>query len=407
MGVKYARGKYIAFVDSDDFVSDTMYGKLIAAAERDHSNVAVCRVMRCYDKDSEKWVMEAIDRGFRNLTAGLMNIKETPALVYNSYVWNKLIRKDFYLKHAFSFPLGMNYEDNPVMIPMQYLAEDMSFVPDTAYYYRIRRSKSEDNLSITQDEKDNNVPDYLKSMKMTLDSLYAINTEKNVIDALIDKFISHDIYGLLNPGSIVHMMNTTLLMDQIRHTVCQCFSADDISRQNLLTQKRITAFMEGDYKKLGELNEFISAYEKTQTYSSEEHILRSLPPKLFGVQHETVIIDSLTYGPSTKLYLTDWTGENCLCHSYLYYPRISVTEKDKPEYSVFMQNLTTLEEIDLPTKSEIRCDAGNIQEISDYDQSISSFDYSGSGFSFLLNPEVSRHIPAGDRYALAVRYETP
>jgi CDP-glycerol glycerophosphotransferase len=42
-GVKYAKGKYIIFLDSDDIVPDDAYEKMYLAAEKNHSEMVVLR----------------------------------------------------------------------------------------------------------------------------------------------------------------------------------------------------------------------------------------------------------------------------------------------------------------------------------------------------------------------------
>ena len=45
-GVKYAKGKYIIFLDSDDIVPDDAYEKMYLAAEKNHSEMVVGSVAR-------------------------------------------------------------------------------------------------------------------------------------------------------------------------------------------------------------------------------------------------------------------------------------------------------------------------------------------------------------------------
>ena len=45
-GVKYAKGKYIVFLDSDDIVPDDAYEKMYLAAEKNHSEMVVGSVAR-------------------------------------------------------------------------------------------------------------------------------------------------------------------------------------------------------------------------------------------------------------------------------------------------------------------------------------------------------------------------
>ncbi len=42
VGLAFARGEYISFVDSDDYIQDTMYEKMITAMKRHRCEIAVC-----------------------------------------------------------------------------------------------------------------------------------------------------------------------------------------------------------------------------------------------------------------------------------------------------------------------------------------------------------------------------
>ena len=46
-GLDAAKGKYISFVDSDDFVDRTMYSVLVEKAEKEKADILVCRGSPC------------------------------------------------------------------------------------------------------------------------------------------------------------------------------------------------------------------------------------------------------------------------------------------------------------------------------------------------------------------------
>lgn len=44
LGIKKAKGKYIAFVDSDDFIKEDMFVKLYDVAENNNLDIAMCKI---------------------------------------------------------------------------------------------------------------------------------------------------------------------------------------------------------------------------------------------------------------------------------------------------------------------------------------------------------------------------
>ena len=48
IGIDMARGEWLGFVDSDDWILPEMYEKMIAAAVREQTDLAVCQILNCY-----------------------------------------------------------------------------------------------------------------------------------------------------------------------------------------------------------------------------------------------------------------------------------------------------------------------------------------------------------------------
>ena len=48
VGVELAKGKYIGFVDSDDYVSDDMFQILYQNIEKENADISICGMYHCY-----------------------------------------------------------------------------------------------------------------------------------------------------------------------------------------------------------------------------------------------------------------------------------------------------------------------------------------------------------------------
>lgn len=143
-GITLARGKYLAFVDSDDALADKTYEKMFRRAEQDGSDLTICHVDRF---NSEKhWNASLQDMAFEKMMS-VTHVRDNPRLLHDTTVWNKLILRSFYLEHGFAFPEGLLYEDIPVSIQMHYRANQVSLLFNVGYHWRVREGATK---SITQ-----------------------------------------------------------------------------------------------------------------------------------------------------------------------------------------------------------------------------------------------------------------
>lgn len=142
-GLRWARGPYLAFADSDDIVPPEAYEVLVSSLERTGSDLAcggVCRIV-----DGEPAASSLHEKVFRRAVRRT-HIMDRRVLVRDRTVWNKVYRRDFWLEHRLSFPAGI-YEDVPLSMRAHVLADSVDVLPDVVYHWRKRE---EGESSITQ-----------------------------------------------------------------------------------------------------------------------------------------------------------------------------------------------------------------------------------------------------------------
>lgn len=94
-GLKRATGKYICFVDADDYLPDEkIIAKFINIAEQTASDVVICNYARLWN---EKLLPAAEHRAFSELNPDTedFRFKGFFSVGHLSYVWAKLYRKSF------------------------------------------------------------------------------------------------------------------------------------------------------------------------------------------------------------------------------------------------------------------------------------------------------------------------
>lgn len=116
IGIQNARGKYLGFVDSDDFITNDAFEVLVSLAEQ-HSAELVIGDFVTFDETSRN-VKSAYDGGkWHNMPLNqVINIEKRPLLYHLAPVpWRKLYRMDFMKKHNLLYPEGdYFFEDNPL-----------------------------------------------------------------------------------------------------------------------------------------------------------------------------------------------------------------------------------------------------------------------------------------------------
>lgn len=107
-GIMLATGKYIGFVDSDDYIEPDMYEILYTNLKKYNANISICS----YVDEYESGKME-ISKHFDNkiVTLNKMEALENLILEQNltNHVWNKLFEKKLF--DELCFPVGRKMED--------------------------------------------------------------------------------------------------------------------------------------------------------------------------------------------------------------------------------------------------------------------------------------------------------
>ncbi|WP_413852583.1 glycosyltransferase family 2 protein [Candidatus Ruminimicrobium bovinum] len=139
-GVKIAKGKYITFVDSDDWIADKYIEILYNEIEKNNLDVVGSSVY-FYDNNLKQIV------NVKNISADILNNSKLESLLIpqkNYFVipaWLKIYRKAFLFDNNIFFELRES-EDNLFYIYILLKTKKIKFIDDKIYYYRINRENS-------------------------------------------------------------------------------------------------------------------------------------------------------------------------------------------------------------------------------------------------------------------------
>ena len=146
-GLEVAQGEYISFIDSDDWIEETMIEKLYRNITSLDTDIAICGVHQYDEKkkeidDSNKYyTLEYFDKSFDNRS---FTYEETKPFIMDVCVmaWNKLYRRSLIDQEQARFPDGLIFEDGPFFFTLFFKARGVSIVREYLYYYRVNREGS-------------------------------------------------------------------------------------------------------------------------------------------------------------------------------------------------------------------------------------------------------------------------
>ncbi len=135
LGLSEARGKYIQFVDSDDWISNDASYELVMAAEEHDCDMVISDFYRVVGKRIQQ--KGSIDEGgvfSREQYASYM--MENPADFYYGVLWNKLYRRDIIEEHQLRMQKDVSWCED-FMFNLEYLlhVKTVFAVQKPLYYY--------------------------------------------------------------------------------------------------------------------------------------------------------------------------------------------------------------------------------------------------------------------------------
>lgn len=146
-GLLLARGEFISFVDSDDYILDTMYQELLAVAERDNA----CVVLSNFSKISSKSGGEILDRKDKYIELSKLSAKERVGLVFGGKIFGmvccSIIKRSLYYKTGIYFPANVYHEDIYVLPKIYKEAAVVSSSENKGYIWRLREDSESHSIN--------------------------------------------------------------------------------------------------------------------------------------------------------------------------------------------------------------------------------------------------------------------
>ena len=149
-GIKVAKGAFIGFVDSDDYVAPCMYEELVACLTETNSDIAMCRYKRFKGDRCKECLADSDELVEMDTLQALENIYSNDGEIY-TVAWNKLYKRDVIAD--IRYPVKKINEDEFTTYKYIANAKKIVFTQKVLYFYFYNGSSitTKDNYLYNQD----------------------------------------------------------------------------------------------------------------------------------------------------------------------------------------------------------------------------------------------------------------
>lgn len=166
-GLKYVTSKYVAFVDSDDWIEEKTYQLALDAIEKNDVDLVSWGANIVLDNISEDNPAVISAKNYHDIKiVGYKKLDDRLICNTTVTVWNKLFKVNIIRENNIVFPMGLVYEDNEFFLKYIVHCESAYYIDKYLYNY-VQRQGSIISKNVV--EKSNKPLDYLEIYKNLYD----------------------------------------------------------------------------------------------------------------------------------------------------------------------------------------------------------------------------------------------
>ena len=147
-GLKYIKGEYIFFLDSDDYISTDAIEKMLSCLLKNNLDIVCCNRVLFWDNNKQKVQYDQID--------SLLVMDPKNAIIeMNRYKYidmsahSKLFKKELF--NSIKFPVGKLSEDMFIMYKIFEIADKVGYISEPLLYYYQRKGSISKSKKINFD----------------------------------------------------------------------------------------------------------------------------------------------------------------------------------------------------------------------------------------------------------------
>lgn len=178
-GIKKAKGKYISFIDADDFVDVDFYEKLLKKAKETNADITMATIKLHKNADVKLFTHN------EKITT---NFVEKIEFLQMGSVCDKLFKANLIVDNSIIFYDGKMWEDNLFLIQAVFYSNIFASIDSTAYNYIINNFSTTKNHLKEQKRRDDSLFIALKTME------FGSKKKLNEVDLnAVISFVFHNI----------------------------------------------------------------------------------------------------------------------------------------------------------------------------------------------------------------------
>ncbi len=139
-GLEQAKGRYIGFIDPDDFIDESMFRKLLRAAMTGSYDISYCGYNEYYeDTGDTRRVQDALGTPYCDGTCDRKAIQNLIVLSRIA-IWRRIVKKELLDTAKIHFYTDLKrFDDLPFQVESLAACRSIIAVPEFLYYYRLAR----------------------------------------------------------------------------------------------------------------------------------------------------------------------------------------------------------------------------------------------------------------------------
>lgn len=265
-----ATGKYISFVDADDFLQWNAYEILVAVAEENELDLIMFGANTFPVLEGDEWIKDKLNTSYKIYkpkTAGevIFNEKASVPFLWLHFLKRDLLNHPSKIRFDESMKLGEDQLFQFLYVPR---AREVMVIEDKLYNYRISRNSS--LMQIYNNRKITKAETHLKLVEKIIDAWKTEGYYETEVDNLATWMVNFIYYTLIEFPMHFRKIYAKQLVD-IFHTIHirECLIAEH-EQQHLKELKEWQSYTENEKSQLQEMREKIESekYEITETLNS-------------------------------------------------------------------------------------------------------------------------------------------
>lgn len=176
-GLKIAKGEYIAFIDSDDYIDEYMFDEMIKSAQKNSLDLVICDCERVYEDRETNNILKC------NLDSSRLYNNEE--LLCNYLLQNirpnacdKIYKKSLFIENNIEFPKGLYHEDLLTTFRIIKEVKRAKYIDKPFYKYLCREGSITTNLKLKN----------LEDMSIIIKRINKLCSEMNLQKEYVDAF---------------------------------------------------------------------------------------------------------------------------------------------------------------------------------------------------------------------------